>query len=629
MNSRRFRPWYRSTFLSFAVVALAALASISQPRAQEEPVISEEQGSTYARLRYSDGRVTVERLSEGSVEDATTNLPLAAGDRIQAEAGRAEMVLADGSTLWLDEGSRLELRNLSDLEGRFDTVNLMVLDRGSLRVEAADPIDGREFRIDTPAGSVSLLSEGSFRIDVDGGVVTVSSFRGVAEIAGDAGSVMVRTGERTSVRGGGIPSDPRRFNTARLDDFDRFCGGRLEAFLRPGTGEDEEIQEELPGEIRPHYRELSVYGDWHSLPTYGWVWRPYYLGSWGPYWHGYWSWAPSGWIWVSYDPWGWAPYRYGRWDFVTRVGWVWIPGRVWRGAWVSFAVGRSYLGWCPLNYYNRPVFHDVSFGRAASVRSPHLDPRSWRFARLGRVADRGAVLLRADRLPRDTELVLSDRLPRFNPREVAANPERGRVFQEGLRRTRASRPAVSSNKAVPFRDLERGAASGRVRAREGGGAPETGQRRPTVRQREPQRSPVTPRVAPRPRGARPSGTAVSPRRQQPPRSATAPPAQGRPGARSSRTPAPPRRVAPGRKDTGTPGHVVERLFEKARGERAKPATPQARGGSRVQPPAGREGARAQPAPSREKPRAEARGDQGRRAPPAPPRPPRKDNDRER
>ncbi|MBI4169352.1 MAG: FecR domain-containing protein, partial [Acidobacteria bacterium] len=472
----------------------------------------EESGSTYARVRYVEGRLSVQRTEEGEVLEATLNSPIAPGDRVRALDGRAEIELADGSVIWLEEGARLDLRTLADIDNRYERNNVLALDEGSIRINAAEPEEkDKVFRIDTEAGSVYLLSGGSFRIDAGGDLATVSSSRGVAEVSGDAGSELVRTGERTSVRGGRAPSDPRPFNTLRMDDFDRFCEDRLAVYLRHDEDEEsEEAEENLPGEVRPYYRELSIYGGWRHLPTYGWVWRPAYYGSWGPYVNGHWTWCPTGWVWVSYDVWGWAPYRYGRWDFVFDVGWVWIPGRVWSGAWVSFAVGSSYIGWCPLNYYNLPVFHDVRLINVVDIRVNRLNPRGWRFAPVGRFADRnlGRVAVRADRLPRGTDLVVSGRLPRFNPRELAERPDRGRGFVEKVRAGRTPLPgiAAAADRPMPFSDFERGAARRpsqdtvtRGRPRHGQAAPRTNHQSP--RRRGPARPEGGDRSEPRERTA--------------------------------------------------------------------------------------------------------------------------------
>ena len=130
------------------------------------------------------------------------------------------------------------------------------------------------FQIDTEAGSIYLLSAGVFRIDAVGETTTVSSYGGVAEFSGDAGSVLVRSGQRSSVQSGQSPSYPRRFNTQREDEFDRFCTERSGAYLRQGGSEG--YDEDLPEEIRPYAPELSFYGTWRTIPTYGLVRAVYF-----------------------------------------------------------------------------------------------------------------------------------------------------------------------------------------------------------------------------------------------------------------------------------------------------------------------------------------------------------------
>jgi hypothetical protein len=623
---------------------LLLLPGAAPLRAEEGLAVAEEYGSTYARLRYTEGGTTIRRTQEGHiVGDAQVNEPLAPGDRLETAGGRAEVLLADGATIWIERDSALELRTLADADSRYDQTNLLVLEDGTIRIEAVETGGGAlEFRVDTEGGSVRLLSAGSFRIDAEGPVTTVSSYSGVAEILGDAGAVLVRTGERSTVRPGRVAAAPRPFNTARLDDFDRFCQDRLQAYLREDDyqpEQDEAIQNDLPPAIRPHYSELSVHGSWHYLSPYGWVWHPSYAGSWGPYLRGYWTWCPTGWVWVSYDPWGWAPYRYGRWDFSVGLGWIWIPGRVWRGAWVGFAVGRSYLGWCPLNYFNRPVFHDITIVNVVNVRSGRLDPRGWRFAPAGRIGDRGLRTVRADRLPPDTDLVLTGRLPRFDPREVARRPDAGRVLQESARRQGARLPAAAApDRAVPFRELERVSPGRSSAARP---APSLGPRGPRTREARPAPAPAPPGAVADPGRSRaappirrdPGGVRPVPRRPetvvprvprpagpQRPRSA-APPA--RPHAPQRATPAPPggpRRVVPPPRPGERPGgHAVERLFDRARGEamkrqgappRQRLATPPAGQRVRPQPPAGAGGQGKRPAPPPRRPPRQEKQDKG-------------------
>lgn len=98
------------------------------------------------------------------------------------------------------------------------------------------------------------------------------------------------------------------------------------------------------------FDSLAPYGNWISVPTYGYVWMPRGVPrGWRPYTHGRWVWSDFyGWIWLSYEPWGWAPYHYGRWVFMPPYGWVWIPGTVWAPSWVTWYTGPDYIGWAPL-----------------------------------------------------------------------------------------------------------------------------------------------------------------------------------------------------------------------------------------------------------------------------------------
>ncbi|HEU5394309.1 MAG TPA: FecR family protein, partial [Candidatus Methylomirabilis sp.] len=374
-------------------------------RTEELQIAEEDFGGTFARVRYLEDGLTVRRALRGEQVEAGLNAPITPGDLVLADQGRVEIVLADGSVVWVEDGSRVEFTSLADVEGRYEKTNLLGLQEGIIRIEATDfASQDRTFRIDSTAGTVYLLSGGSYRVEWDGRVLEIAVFRGSAELSGDGGSKLVGSGYSSRVVAGRGAEEPLRFNTARLDDFDEFCAERLEAYLR-NEEIPNEVEEQLPQEVQPYASELSFYGAWHHAPVYGWVWRPAYYGSWAPYWNGYWSWCSTGWVWVSYDAWGWAPYRYGRWDHMVDIGWVWIPGGVWRGAWVSFAVGTGYVGWCPLNYWNRAVFHGGHGGHPGYVNPHHLDGRGWRFVPTGQFSARDLARhsLRPDRIPGETK----------------------------------------------------------------------------------------------------------------------------------------------------------------------------------------------------------------------------------
>jgi len=100
------------------------------------------------------------------------------------------------------------------------------------------------------------------------------------------------------------------------------------------------------------YDSLAPYGNWFTVPTYGYVWQPtcaVITPGWRPYWNnGCWNWCDSGWYWNSYYSWGWAPFHYGNWVSAPGRGWCWVPGSTWSPSWVTFRYGGGYCGWAPL-----------------------------------------------------------------------------------------------------------------------------------------------------------------------------------------------------------------------------------------------------------------------------------------
>jgi hypothetical protein len=108
-----------------------------------------------------------------------------------------------------------------------------------------------------------------------------------------------------------------------------------------------------PSALSDFRAPLDPYGAWTEDPTYGTVWvpspdvvgddfTPYVTG-------GHWAYDDE-YVWVSDYDWGWAPFHYGRWTRGERLGWEWIPGRRYAGAWVSWRYGERgspYVGWAP------------------------------------------------------------------------------------------------------------------------------------------------------------------------------------------------------------------------------------------------------------------------------------------
>src|SRR2546426_12632205 len=116
------------------------------------------------------------------------------------------MEISAGSSLWPDRRPRLTVRNLADIDNRYESTNLLALEGGAVRIEAPDSENkNKTFRVDTEAGSVYLLSGGSFRIETDEGVVRLYSFRGGGGVSGGEGFGLGPPGGRGSGRTGRAP----------------------------------------------------------------------------------------------------------------------------------------------------------------------------------------------------------------------------------------------------------------------------------------------------------------------------------------------------------------------------------------------------------------------------------------
>jgi hypothetical protein len=366
-------------------IVLATLPALAMARDIPEGVYGEEwdrpenftdeyQSGDYGRVLSADqgGRIIHENPdpTEPPEETLIRNAPVFPGDRVVTSAHqRVEVELAGGSLVRLDDGSELLFQALPDPYAGYRDNTILSLNAGSLNVRTSD-LGEDTFRVDTPSASIYLLGDGEFRIDLlSSGETVVRSRRGVAELSGDGGSVLVRSGMEAVAYAGAYPSEPSSYSTSAADRFDRWIRSRDEALrARAGAGgnrnyDDEVVYESLPTEVQPYYRELSGNGSWTYADDYGWVWYPSEVETgWRPYLAGHWSYGPRGYFWVSTERWGWAPYHYGRWDWLTGYGWCWIPGRVFGGAWVSWSWGSSYVGWAPLNYWNRPVYYGHRYG---------------------------------------------------------------------------------------------------------------------------------------------------------------------------------------------------------------------------------------------------------------------------
>ena len=320
-----------------------------------------------ARIRYVESSVTLQRHSDDgsqdSSEQAQANVPFLPGDRMLTDdAGRAELQLAGGVFIRMDTQSSLEYVS----EGAQPAFRL---DSGGLYVHA---LQGGGLTIETPGGLVTLQRNGVYRIDADSAETRLTVLQGSASLDSGNRQVDVLGGERTYAQKGEPPEDPQRFDRADSDNFASWDRTR-DSGVAYDAGESRQY---LPAEVASYAGDLDANGSWAYDAEAGRVWRPNVDADWSPYSNGRWTWTAYGWTWCPYETWGWAPFHYGRWGFGARLGWYWIPGSVWGPAWVSWAHGGDYVGWCPLGFHDRPV---IGIG----VGGGRFGARAWFYARRG------------------------------------------------------------------------------------------------------------------------------------------------------------------------------------------------------------------------------------------------------
>ncbi len=325
---------------------LTALALLCLPlilAAQDE----EYDSSSFARLTYVQGNVSVERAQDLGVEEGVINLALVEGDRLNTGDGRAEVNIGRKNYLRLDRGSQVEFSNLPRRGDNRTRLHLLA-GRAYLRVSFLE--EEKTLELHTPDASFYILEAGLFRFEVrENGETELLVLEGSLEAAGESGSQLI--GSRAQL----IASNGHLGTQAALsygrDDFDHWNGQRDSLHGQYVS------KRYLPAELEHYEYELASNGSWVYERPYGYVWIPrVYYTDWRPYYYGRWVWYPlCGWTWVPAETWGWSVYHYGRWHWRLGLGWYWIPHRHWGPAWVHWYWGHDYIGWCPLSWYNRPV----------------------------------------------------------------------------------------------------------------------------------------------------------------------------------------------------------------------------------------------------------------------------------
>jgi hypothetical protein len=340
-----------------AGLLITAVAAAWPALAQEPPSAAALQASVLPappHVVYVEGEASL--IRDGASDLPSPNAPLIEGDRLRTTRGRAEIGLPTGAAVFIDEHTTLDLR----------TTNRMRVLNGRIRLVAPPAAPVTDMVLDAPGVSLTPSGQASFLVDVVTGTrgdeVLLRVDDGVIELTGERDTMLVKAGESVAIRGGGPPVNASPYGRAERDLFDRWVAGRLDTSPTP-TADASTASSNLPEDLRAYDATLAQYGTWDYEPDYGQVWYPSVTTDWRPYSVGYWDRVGAyGYYWVGADAWAWPTHYYGRWGYAGGR-WFWAPGSVWGPAWVSWAVGPGYVGWCPLGYDNRPVFgFGVSIG---------------------------------------------------------------------------------------------------------------------------------------------------------------------------------------------------------------------------------------------------------------------------
>lgn len=435
--------------MKHAALALTILAAALPAAAQDY---------TDGRIRYVEGGATLQRASEPGSEEAFRNLPFLPGDRVWTdETGRVEFDFGGGVIVRLAERSKLDYVEHPD-----DGPVVLRLWSGALSLHGRDQRGAPGLQIETPGGLVDARGNAEVRVDVGFGETRVAVFEGQAGLDNGRRRVTAEAGEETRVRPGEDPERPTPLERREADAFARWDAERERQI--DWAAEDSRY---LPEEVAPYAPDLEGHGSWHFDVQIGYVWRPFVSAGWRPYTFGRWVWSPYGWTWVPNEAWGWAPFHYGRWGQSSALGWYWIPGSTWGPAWVSWSVGRDYVGWCPLGRGDRPlVVDDSRILGFAVARGSQASP--WTYTRRADLTARDGARRRGD-VP-ETELQtlrIVDRNahldrhgdvaagPRAVPRHVQVRPTPGDTIPELRANPLTTIPFPVARRRYPSEDERR------------------------------------------------------------------------------------------------------------------------------------------------------------------------------
>ena len=310
------------------ITATLAMAGSLASSANAQPAPLGDPPGRVARLSDVSGQVWFYNPDSGDWVNAVRNRPLTTGDRLATDAGARAEVQVGSSTVRLDSGTEVEVRNLDD-----DHVSLK-LHNGSLSARLRDAAEAAEFEVVTEDGRFVVQRTGRYRFDRDTSGSFATVYVGQARYEGPNSGLALPVGQRAEFWIDANGAAQYRMVEPQSDAFAAWNGER-------DRNADRSVSARYVSAAMTGTEELDRYGRWEQDPEYGALWTPRGVAvGWAPYSTGHWAWVlPWGWTWVDDAAWGFAPFHYGRWVYQREV-WRWSPGqRVVRPVYAPALVG--------------------------------------------------------------------------------------------------------------------------------------------------------------------------------------------------------------------------------------------------------------------------------------------------
>ena len=331
-----------------------ALAFVCAALAGAAPAGAAESAARVSVLQA--GRVLVRRAGAKTLVAARLNEPLIAGDTFATtdRDTRAEIQLDGFTDLRL--GGGVDARIL-DNDSRARRVELS---EGSIELAL---LRGQSVASEIVAPSFTLRahSAGAYRVSIQSdGSASITPRSGQADVITGGNTVTIRAGNTFVVHGSAGDASVESTPAVARDSFDEFNAQRDRTLLAALS--DPKIPAGIAG-----YDDLSSYGHWATVTSYGRVWVPDgQSAGWAPYRDGAWSYIGNdGWTWIGSEPWAWVPYHYGRWVYSSGYAWCWYPPPAgFNPVWAPF---EPYLPRQPVRYGPPPHHPDARSEAGAGI----------------------------------------------------------------------------------------------------------------------------------------------------------------------------------------------------------------------------------------------------------------------